>query len=117
MPRITRVTVGASRKFNDPVESYANHSASVTLDAEVLEGEDYHGVVMKLQDVAKVFVDSEHRRIVAKANAEYEERLERDRQERAARLAESRSKAPAFLADDLDDEEEGFGGDDEDEPF
>lgn len=110
--KITRVTVGASRKFNDPIESYANHSTSVTLDAEIGESEDYAASVKILQDSAKVFVDAEHDRIVKQAKDDYEAQLEREQFARAELLANRKS-----VLDDDEDVDFGDYDDDHDMPF
>lgn len=47
--KVTHVTASYSHQFNDPDESFANHRFSVSLTAEIQEGEAAGGVLDKLQ--------------------------------------------------------------------
>lgn len=57
MPKVTSITVNAGRVFSHPYEDYSNLRPSVSMTAELAEGEDYTAAVKQLQATAEQLVE------------------------------------------------------------
>lgn len=70
--RIKQITISASHGFNDPFEQYANHKPSVTITAELTEGEDADKAIADLQAKASDKITQERKRIHAEGRRHYD---------------------------------------------
>jgi hypothetical protein len=76
--KITEVSVMAARTFNHPYEMYANFRPSVTMKAELQEGQMAEEVLYELQQAAERIVENHKQRILLECEQMY------DRDESAA---------------------------------
>lgn len=79
MPRVTEITVNAGRTFNHPYESYSNLRPSVTIKAELLEGEDWEAATKELQAKAESMVE-EHKQHMLRSLKELHDLTVRQRE-------------------------------------
>jgi hypothetical protein len=77
--KITEITVHASRTLPHPIENYANIRPSVTLKADLFEGDDSVECVKNLQRKAEMLVE-EHS-VMLRSAIEERDILEREAQE------------------------------------
>ena len=77
--KITSFTVHQATKFNDPHESYRNHSVGCDLHVELEEGETLDTAMEQARSIAREKVDREREALLARCNAQHEfEELKRD---------------------------------------
>lgn len=76
--KIKTITIRAGMTTNNPHRSYSNLQSGITLEVEVVEGEDWKGVVEKLQIEAEACL-AKHRDLQLR-NEEIKERLRFDDQ-------------------------------------
>lgn len=62
--KITQVSVMAARTFNNPYEAYSNFRPSVTMTAELTEGQKAEEVLYSLQQAAERIVENHKQRIL-----------------------------------------------------
>jgi len=115
MPKITEITVNAGRTFNHPHESYSNLRPSVTVKADVLDGEDWQAVAKELQAKAESMIEDHKRNMLQSLEELYDlttkQREVADLETRIAsaqsRLDRIRKETPALqLGLDLPDHDE-----------
>lgn len=72
--KITEIIVELGMTFNHPHESYANYRPSVTIRATLESGENEREAVKILQGRAEVLLEEQKAAILARLQAEAEER-------------------------------------------
>lgn len=68
--RMTKITVHGGRTFNHPTEPYANFRPGLSVEAEILEGENWEEKATQLQTRVEVFLDAHKERILKQLVAE-----------------------------------------------
>lgn len=110
--KVQTITVAAGRTFNHPFEQYSNLRPSVTVVAQLEEGEDWQAATKSLQAQAEQLVE-DHKRGMLKALRELNDltekqqelaRLDRTLTTTQRRLEEIRSEHPQLaLCTSLDE--------------
>lgn len=126
MPKITEVIVNAGRTFNHPHESYSNLRPSVTVKADVLDGEDWQAVAKELQAKAESMIE-DHKRNMLNSLEELHDLTTKQREvaelesrivSAQSRLDRIRKETPALQLGlnlpDRDEDDEEMDGRDED---
>ena len=71
--KVTQVSVMAARTFNHPHEAYSNFRPSVTMTAELTEGQKAEEVLYELQQAAERIVENHKQRILLECEEMFEE--------------------------------------------
>ena len=73
--RIVEVSATAGTTFNHPHEKFRNFKPSITLHAELDEGDDAFHAIFDLQEIAEAHVARHRERILTKLEMEFQESL------------------------------------------
>jgi len=76
--KVTQVSVMAARTFNNPYEAYSNFRPSVTMTAELTEGQKPEEVLYALQQSAERIVENHKHRILNELEGMYKKKYEPD---------------------------------------
>lgn len=69
--KVTQVSVMAARTFNNPFEAYSNFRPSITMTAELTEGQKPEDVLYSLQQTAERIVENHKQRILLECESMY----------------------------------------------
>jgi hypothetical protein len=69
--KVTQVSVMAARTFNNPFVAYSNFRPSVTMTAELQEGQKAEEVLYSLQQAAERIVENHKQRILNECESMY----------------------------------------------
>ena len=69
--KVTQVSVMAARTFNNPFVAYSNFRPSVTMTAELTEGQNPEEVLFTLQQAAERIVENHKDRILNECESMY----------------------------------------------
>ncbi len=74
--KVTQVSVMAARTFNHPHEAYSNFRPSVTMTAELLQGQKAEEVLYDLQQAAERIIENHKQRILLECKDTFEKEVE-----------------------------------------
>lgn len=78
--KIKEITATAGRTFNHPYESYANFRPSISITADIGEGDDLRTCLEELHLIAEADVERVKNAILEKCGAEYDAKYNNNQQ-------------------------------------